>query len=42
MNGYGVYVWSAYALTLGALAGEALLLARRRRMAQRVDRREGA
>jgi heme exporter protein CcmD len=42
MNGYEAYVWSAYALTLCVLAGEALLLVRRRRMAQRTDRREAA
>lgn len=31
MSGYGLYVWSAYLLTLGALGAEVLLLLRRRK-----------
>jgi len=31
MGGYGLYVWGSYAVTLGALAIEALGLARRER-----------
>jgi heme exporter protein CcmD len=40
MDGYGLYVWSAYLLTLGALGGELLLLVRRRRVRRRADRME--
>ena len=31
MNGYGLYVWGAYVLTLGAMGAEVLLLLRRRK-----------
>jgi heme exporter protein D len=33
MGGYGLYVWGAYAVTLGTMALEAALVARRRRRA---------
>lgn len=33
MGGYGLYVWSAYAATAGALALEGWLVLRRRRRA---------
>jgi heme exporter protein CcmD len=32
MGDYGLYVWGAYLLTLGALGGEVLLLLRRRKV----------
>jgi heme exporter protein D len=34
LGGHGIYVWSAYALTLGALALEAWLVLARARRAQ--------
>ncbi len=34
MGGYGLYVWGSYAVTLAALAAEALLARRRLRAAQ--------
>lgn len=33
MGGYGFYVWGSYAVTFALLAGEALLVMRRRRRA---------
>lgn len=37
MGGYGLYVWSAYALTVAAMGAEILLLVLRRRRALRDE-----
>jgi heme exporter protein D len=42
MGGYWLYVWGSYAVTLSAVAVEALLLSRRERTAVRRLRREFA
>jgi heme exporter protein D len=34
MGGYGVYVWGSFAVTLGAMALDALAAVRRRRRAE--------
>lgn len=33
MGGYALYVWGAYAVTLGTMAVETMLVARRRKLA---------
>jgi heme exporter protein D len=41
MGGYGLYVWGAYAVTLGCLAVEPVLALQRHRAARRALAAEG-
>jgi heme exporter protein D len=41
MGGYGFYVWGSYLTTLIVIGGEVVLLMRRRKACQRMDRKRG-
>ena len=40
MGGYGFYVWGSYGVTLAAMVGEMILVARRRRQTHEALREE--